>query len=296
MSLPKKGPERKKYPIARGVLDYFPDAVAAVANVSFVGNEQHNPGEPMHWAREKSTDHADCIARHLIQRGGIDTDGVRHSAKLAWRALANLQLEIEAANNVLQSEPDGSVIPMDGLVDHYQFELDLAKAKMQTVPLRVTRFQASPTPTFYIAGPMRGYPCYNFAAFDQARDLGRSMGFDIISPADIDRELWGVDPLESRESEQRVEEIVKAWTTEDLRKIIMRDIASILSLEPENGDGVAILPGLSLSVGGIAEFFVARWYGLRIVDARTFNDIPILPAPVNLAVVLDKFFASVNGD
>ena len=82
-------------PIARGVLDYFPDAIAEVAKVSYIGNEQHNPGEPMRWAREKSTDQADCIVRHLIDRGKIDTDGVRHSAKLAWRALALLQLEIE---------------------------------------------------------------------------------------------------------------------------------------------------------------------------------------------------------
>ena len=78
-----------------GVLDYFPDAIAAVAEVSRVGNEQHNPGEPMHWARGKSMDQADCIGRHLIDRGKLDSDGLRHSAKVAWRALALLQLEIE---------------------------------------------------------------------------------------------------------------------------------------------------------------------------------------------------------
>ena len=86
---------RKQTPVARGVLDYFPDAMAAVAHVSFVANEQHNPGEPMHWARGKSTDHADCIVRHLMDRGTIDDDGLRHSAKAAWRALALLQEEIE---------------------------------------------------------------------------------------------------------------------------------------------------------------------------------------------------------
>lgn len=86
---------RKEQPVARGVLDYFPDAMAAVAHVSFVANEQHNPGEPMHWARGKSTDHADCIVRHLMDRGTIDDDGLRHSAKAAWRALALLQEEIE---------------------------------------------------------------------------------------------------------------------------------------------------------------------------------------------------------
>ena len=96
-NLPQDPKERKEHPVARGVLDYFPDAIAAIAHVSFIGNQQHNPGQPMHWARGKSTDHADCIVRHLIERGTVDTDGLRHSAKLAWRALANLQVELEEA-------------------------------------------------------------------------------------------------------------------------------------------------------------------------------------------------------
>jgi len=96
-TLAKVDPDRKAHPVARGVLDYFPDAIMAIANVSFRANEQHNPGEPMHWAKEKSTDHADCIARHLIERGKMDTDGLRHSAKVAWRALALLQTELESA-------------------------------------------------------------------------------------------------------------------------------------------------------------------------------------------------------
>lgn len=87
--------DRKARPVARGFLDYFPDAVLAVAHLSYVANEQHNPGQPMHWNREKSTDHADCIIRHLIDRGTIDTDGQPHSAKVAWRAMAMLQLELE---------------------------------------------------------------------------------------------------------------------------------------------------------------------------------------------------------
>lgn len=88
--------QRKKMPMARGVLDYFPDALAAVAEHSQAGNDKHNPGEPLHWSRPKSTDHADCIMRHLAARGTRDKDGTRHSAGLAWRALALLQLEIEA--------------------------------------------------------------------------------------------------------------------------------------------------------------------------------------------------------
>lgn len=87
---------RKAQPVARGCLDYFPDALLAVAELSQVGNDQHNPGQPLHWAKEKSTDEADALLRHLIDRGTRDTDGQRHSAKVAWRALALLQREIEA--------------------------------------------------------------------------------------------------------------------------------------------------------------------------------------------------------
>lgn len=96
MPLPKQPAERKTYPIATGVLDYFPDAIAEVAHVSFIGNEQHNPGQPLHWDKAKSMDEPDALVRHLTQRGTRDTDGTRHSAKVAWRALALLQREIEA--------------------------------------------------------------------------------------------------------------------------------------------------------------------------------------------------------
>jgi hypothetical protein len=94
--LPTEAGERKKYPIGTGVLDYFPAALAEVARVSYIGNQQHNPGQPLHWSRGKSTDQADTIIRHYMERGGIDADGVRHSAKMVWRALAILQLELEA--------------------------------------------------------------------------------------------------------------------------------------------------------------------------------------------------------
>jgi hypothetical protein len=95
-TLPDEAAARKTFPIASGFMDYFPDAIAAVSNISHRGNEQHNPGQPLHWARGKSADEADTMLRHFLQRGTIDTDGVRHTAKMCWRALALLQKEIEA--------------------------------------------------------------------------------------------------------------------------------------------------------------------------------------------------------
>jgi hypothetical protein len=87
--------ERKAQPICTGVLDYFPNALLEVAKVSKAGNDQHNLGQTLHWAKEKSRDEADALVRHLLDRGKLDNDGQRHSAKLAWRALALLEREIE---------------------------------------------------------------------------------------------------------------------------------------------------------------------------------------------------------
>lgn len=95
--LPSEAEDRKATPIATGVIDYFPLALAEIARVSKAGNDQHNPGTPLHWDRSKSTDEADALMRHFIERGTRDTDGIRHSAKMAWRALALLQKELENA-------------------------------------------------------------------------------------------------------------------------------------------------------------------------------------------------------
>jgi hypothetical protein len=95
-TLPTDAAGRKEYPVASGFMDYFPDAIVAIANLSWRGNEQHNPGQPLHWARSKSGDEADTMLRHFLQRGTLDNDGIRHTVKMAWRALALLQKELEA--------------------------------------------------------------------------------------------------------------------------------------------------------------------------------------------------------
>ena len=97
MTLPSDSAALKSMPIGTGVIDYFPRAIAAVAQLSKAGNDKHNPGQPLHWSKEKSTDHPDCIIRHFIDRGKIDPDsGLLHDVGLAWRALANLEMVLEA--------------------------------------------------------------------------------------------------------------------------------------------------------------------------------------------------------
>ncbi len=87
LMLPTDSAERKTYPLYRGLFKYFPRALAAIAHHSWANNEKHNPGEPVHWSREKSSDHEDCLLRHVLEE---DWEAV------AWRALAKLELELEA--------------------------------------------------------------------------------------------------------------------------------------------------------------------------------------------------------
>lgn len=101
--------ERKRFPMATGLIDYAPDALAAVSHVSWVGNNKHNPGQPLHHARGKSMDHADCQVRHLSTRrdpdpayAGDPIEHVSHLAQKAWRAIMELQ---EAMEEMYELDP-----------------------------------------------------------------------------------------------------------------------------------------------------------------------------------------------
>lgn len=120
-----------------------------------------------------------------------------------------------------------------------------------------------PAPHFYVAGPMRGITRSNFPAFDGARDLGESLGYNITSPADLDRAA-GIDPIKNPVSDTTL-----PGTAMDA--CIVRDLHAIMGLRPEHGDGLAVLPGYQDSVGAIAEIATANWKGLKVVSALDFK-------------------------
>jgi len=92
-----KAQERKQMPVYSGVLKYFPDALKEVSKASQAGNNQHHPDKPLHWDKTKSFDNEDALVRHLIDHSKepMDDDGVLHLTKVAWRALASLQIYLE---------------------------------------------------------------------------------------------------------------------------------------------------------------------------------------------------------
>jgi hypothetical protein len=101
-TIPQGDAERKDAPMFRGLLGYFPWALFKVAYHSLRSDRKHNPGNPNAptWAREKSTDHPDCIVRHLTEAWGPPAEGFEgtqldwteyHLTAIAWRANALLQ-------------------------------------------------------------------------------------------------------------------------------------------------------------------------------------------------------------
>ena len=131
--------KRKETPVKTGVLDYFPDAIRAVAQCSYIGNEQHNPGTALHWDRSKSGDELDALTRHLMDAGTIDTDGIRHSAKVAWRALANLQKEIEKEEELKLEDWQEELLEKYGHED-YMYDGEECDGELGSHPLCCTDY------------------------------------------------------------------------------------------------------------------------------------------------------------
>lgn len=113
---PEDSAERKTFPVFSGLMAYFPAALAAVAHHSYIGNEKHNPGQPIHWARGKSDDHLDAAGRHMIEGDLVGA---------AWRILAALQLQLEADGAPLaRGAREGGVWTAEQLRDlHHVFEV-----------------------------------------------------------------------------------------------------------------------------------------------------------------------------
>lgn len=121
-------------------------------------------------------------------------------------------------------------------------------------------------PRLYLAGPMRTIPFFNFPAFDARRDHLRYLGWDVVSPADIDRASgfdattlpadtdWGVVPE-------------AAGTLDD---IMLRDIAAL-----ETCDAIFLMHGWEESCGANRELAEARKLGLR----EFYEDVCASPDP-----------------
>jgi hypothetical protein len=90
---------------------------------------------------------------------------------------------------------------------------------------------------FYLSGPMSGIPESNFPAFQEAAHRLREMGYEVISPAEIN-------------SEQGL-----PWET-----YLKADIKGLCDC-----DAVALLPGWENSKGAHLEMHIAHRCGMKIM-------------------------------
>lgn len=123
--------KRKDYPVFDGAIMYFPRAIREIAKVSRIGNEQHNPGEPLHWARGKSTDQFNTGLRHLIDhRMGIKfaADGQRNLGQANWRFMAALELDLEADELGAVAMPDDPFADPSSLLSMMRRAMDVMDA------------------------------------------------------------------------------------------------------------------------------------------------------------------------
>jgi hypothetical protein len=102
----------------------------------------------------------------------------------------------------------------------------------------------------YIAGPMSGYPGFNFMAFYSAEDEVEKLGYFPINPARIDN-ATGFD------------EKVNDLSDIDMKEVALRDIVLLMECE-----AVYLLDGWEDSRGALAEYFLAKWIGLEIIKQK----------------------------
>ena len=110
----------------------------------------------------------------------------------------------------------------------------------------------------YCAGPMRGYPGFNFPTFDSLSAYLRRHGHEVANPAEHDREQYPamaqwpgfVDGNVARCPEFSLESAMR-W-----------DLGQITTC-----DSLVLLPGWEHSTGARHELDVANWCGVEVLYA-----------------------------
>lgn len=111
----------------------------------------------------------------------------------------------------------------------------------------------------YLAGPMRGYPEFNFPAFHEAARNLRSLGHVVFSPAEKDSERHGTDISKGNQAGS-VEQAEKDHGF-SLRIALGEDLEFIC----KHADAIALLPGWEHSAGALAEFATAKALKLKFI-------------------------------
>jgi len=118
----------------------------------------------------------------------------------------------------------------------------------------------------YLAGPMSGIPQFNFPAFFAAAEQLRAVGFEVVSPAEIDNEEDKGAALASTDGDMRTIESKKTWGD-----FLARDV----KLLADTGiQGIVFLPNWQNSKGAKLEAFVGLLQGFHFWEYIGDADLP----------------------
>ena len=110
----------------------------------------------------------------------------------------------------------------------------------------------------YIAGPMRGYPNWNYEAFAKAEEYLKKCGWsNVINPATLDENYEDTKGLGAPEDFDPD----KIESHQDANRRIMRRDVDVICDECV---AIFMLPGWESSKGACAEFYLAASIGLEI--------------------------------
>lgn len=134
----------------------------------------------------------------------------------------------------------------------------------------------SPTKTYYLGGPMTGYPQFNFPAFDRAAERLRKHGYDIISPAELDDEATRESALASADGKPGS----GSHNGETWGDFLARDVKLIA----DKVDGAIFLDGWEKSKGARLEALVCVLKGKPVYRyLPRFPGLKVQIDPVNVA-------------
>lgn len=100
--------------------------------------------------------------------------------------------------------------------------------------------------SIYVAGPMTGYPDFNFRAFDTAAYSLRRQGWEVFNPAEKESETL------SEESRKAGDHVQARKDGFDFREVFTWDTSKVIE-----ADAIFMLPGWEQSPGACAEHAIA---------------------------------------
>lgn len=134
--------------------------------------------------------------------------------------------------------------------------------------------------TWYLAGPMRGYPQYNTPAFREAASRLRANGYNIISPAELDSPSIQAAAQASLDGKEC--DATGQIGGETPGQILGRDVQVIMDCVT----GIALLPDWWKSRGARLEVFVGLTQGH--VFASYFDGILLIVPRLEVFTALTR--------